>query len=250
MTTVTELAEVLHNLPDPAAAAVRVKKNLQSIFETRYSFEIEDMVKMNQGKAIQEVGEARRNQQIRAWLYDPKFTRRSCDSGQRFDYESSRCDRDRFRSRSDQRIKHPGLERTIAKSKGLEFSSCLHQFAVDCQLQPHEQTNQSHAEGSRGGRTSSEKGRAKAAPKPEKTARHQSRRKENRKSSPPHPSQLRKRKPKTAPTPTKPPVKPTTKSAVQATAKPTTKPAEAATSKTPTKSPSKSVEKVPAEKRS
>ena len=30
VTTVTELAEVLHNLPDPSAAAVRVKKNLQS----------------------------------------------------------------------------------------------------------------------------------------------------------------------------------------------------------------------------
>ena len=36
VTTVSELCETLHNLPEPAAAALRIKKNLQSIFETRY----------------------------------------------------------------------------------------------------------------------------------------------------------------------------------------------------------------------
>lgn len=55
VTTVSELCETLHNLPDPAAAALRIKRNLQSLFETRYSFDIDDMIKMNQGKAVQEL---------------------------------------------------------------------------------------------------------------------------------------------------------------------------------------------------
>ncbi|MEM8735536.1 MAG: hypothetical protein AAGG44_14980, partial [Planctomycetota bacterium] len=55
VTTITELSESLTSLPDPSAAAVRIKKNLQSMFESRYSFDLDDMIKMNQGKAVQEL---------------------------------------------------------------------------------------------------------------------------------------------------------------------------------------------------
>ena len=37
VTTVSELSESLESLPDPTAAAIRVKQNLQSLFESRYS---------------------------------------------------------------------------------------------------------------------------------------------------------------------------------------------------------------------
>ena len=55
VTTVTELMEHLSKLPDPKTAAMRLKKNLQSIFEVRYSFDLEDLIKMNQGKAVAEL---------------------------------------------------------------------------------------------------------------------------------------------------------------------------------------------------
>src|SRR3982750_1270337 len=39
VTTVTELAEGMNGIPDGAAAAQRVKRSLQSIFEANYSFD-------------------------------------------------------------------------------------------------------------------------------------------------------------------------------------------------------------------
>ncbi len=130
----TELSEVLHNLPDPAAAAVRVKKNLQSIFETRYSFEIDDMVKMNQGKAIQELEKLGG---ISKFVLG--YTIQHALGGHAIPVSNTIMKvltATEIVSESEAaKGQAPGLERTIAKSKGLEFSSCVHQFAVDCSLQ-------------------------------------------------------------------------------------------------------------------
>jgi endonuclease III len=135
VTTVTELSEVLHNLPEPAAAAVRVKKNLQSIFETRYSFEIEDMVKMNQGKAIQELEKLGGiSRFVLAYTIQNSLEGHAIPVSQSMT-EILLC----TGIVSDAEVAKgvaPSLERTIAKSKGLEFFSCLHQFAVDWKTQP------------------------------------------------------------------------------------------------------------------
>ncbi len=139
VTTVTELAEVLHNLPDPSAAAMRVKKNLQSIFETRYSFEIDDMVKMNQGKAIQELEKLGG---ISKFVLG--YTTQNSLGGHAIPVSNSIMKvliATEIVSESEAaKGQAPGLERTVAKSKGHEFSSCLHQFAVDCLLQPSSKT--------------------------------------------------------------------------------------------------------------
>ncbi len=135
VTTVTELSEVLHNLPDPTAAAVRVKKNLQSIFETRYSFDIEDMVKMNQGKAIQELEKLGG---ITKFVLG--YTTQQALSGHAIPISQSIMEiliaTEIVTESEASKGNAPGLERTIAKSKGPEFASCLHQFAVDCRSQP------------------------------------------------------------------------------------------------------------------
>ncbi len=135
VTTVTELAEVLHNLPDPSAAAVRVKKNLQSLFETRYSFEIDDMIKMNQGKAIQELEKLGG---ISKFVLG--YTTQNSLGGHAIPVSSSIMSvliaTEIVSEAEAAKGQAPGLERTIAKTKGLEFSSCVHQFAVDCLLQP------------------------------------------------------------------------------------------------------------------
>ncbi len=51
VTTVTEIAEGMSGIPDGAAAAQRVKRALQSVFETNYSFDLEPLRKQNLGKA-------------------------------------------------------------------------------------------------------------------------------------------------------------------------------------------------------
>ena len=52
VTTVSELAGVLSNLPDGQKAASRLKSTLQGIFEEFYSFDLDHLKKENLGKAV------------------------------------------------------------------------------------------------------------------------------------------------------------------------------------------------------
>ena len=53
VSTVKELAEVMHILPDPAVAANNLKRVLQGVFESTYSFDLESLQKQNLGQAAQ-----------------------------------------------------------------------------------------------------------------------------------------------------------------------------------------------------
>ena len=129
VTTVSELLENLHNLPEPAAAALRIKKNLQSLFETRYSFDLEDMVKMNQGKAIQELEKlGGMSKFVLAYV-----TQNALDGHAVLVSDSIMqvlLATEIVSESEASKGQTPGLERTITKSKGAEFSSCLHQLAL------------------------------------------------------------------------------------------------------------------------
>ncbi len=129
VTTVSELCETLHNLPDPAAAALRIKKCLQSLFETRYSFDIDDMIKMNQGKAVQELEKlAGMTKFVLGYLTQNALGGHSIpvsNSIMRV-LEATEI----VTSSEADKGQAPGLERTVAKTKGAAFASCLHQLAV------------------------------------------------------------------------------------------------------------------------
>ncbi len=237
VTTVTELAEVLHNLPDSSAAAVRVKKNLQSIFETRYSFEIEDMVKMNQGKAIQELEKLGG---ISKFVLG--YTIQNSLGGHCIPVSASIMKiliaTEIVSEAEAAKGQAPGLERTIAKSKGLEFSSCLHQFAVDCLLQSTSKQIKAMLKEAGAVEPAPKKEEPKPAPKPEKpTTTKVVAKKSDKEPVAPEPAAKTKTKAAAAP------VKSTAKPAVQPPAKPAAKTTEKATSKTPTKSPAKNVAK-------
>ena len=135
VTTVTELAEVLHNLPEPVAAGARVKRNLQSIFESRYSFDIEDMGKMNQGKAIQELEKfGGMSKFVLGYLVQNAF------GGHTIPVSNSIMQilvaTGILSQQEADKNNTPGLDRAIAKSKGIEFASCVHQLAADIRAQP------------------------------------------------------------------------------------------------------------------
>ena len=238
VTTVTELAEVLHNLPDPSAAAVRVKKNLQSLFETRYSFEIDDMIKMNQGKAIQELEKLGG---ISKFVLG--YTTQNSLGGHAIPVSESIMKvliaTEIVSEAEASKGQAPGLERTIAKSKGLEFSSCVHQFAVDCLLQPTSKQVKAMLK---------EAGAVEPPPKKEEP-------KPVAKAEKPSPTKVVAKKteaPAPAPEPAKSKtksgtaaVKPTGKSTEKATEKVTEKASEKATEKATDKSASKPAVKAP-----
>lgn len=135
VTTVTELADALRNLPDPTAAAARIKRSLQSIFETRYSFDLEDMRKMNQGKAIQEVAKfSGTSRFMLAYVVQQAF------GGHTIPVSDTMMNillmTGVVTPAEAEKGQTPGLERAISKSKGYEFASCLQQLAAEYQAHP------------------------------------------------------------------------------------------------------------------
>jgi hypothetical protein len=129
VTTITELGESLVSLPDPAAAAVRVKKNLQSLFESRYSFDIDDMVKMNQGKAVQELEKLSGMSK-----FVLGYVVQNALGGHSIPVSKSILQillaTEIISENEAAKWQVPGLERTVPKTKGQDFGSCLHQFAL------------------------------------------------------------------------------------------------------------------------
>jgi endonuclease III len=129
VTTVSELRETLHNLPDPTAAAMRIKRCLQSLFETRYCFDLEDMIKMNQGKAVQELEKlSGMSRFVLAYVTQHALGGHSIpisDSIMQILLMTEIVS-----PAEAAKGQTPGLERTISKTKGVEFASCLHQLAV------------------------------------------------------------------------------------------------------------------------
>jgi len=139
VTTVAELAEALQGLPDPSRAALSLRRALQGVFESTYSFSLEHARKhsLAHGLKVLEglhgvpqfvVGHVAstalgghlipldKGALAGLWLCGI-ITQQEYDSG-----------------------KVPGLERAIGKKAGIEFSSLLHQFGLDVLGNLHGQT--------------------------------------------------------------------------------------------------------------
>lgn len=135
VTTISELSDALHNLPDPAAAAVRIKKNLQSLFETRFSFDIDDLVKTNQGKAVQELEKLGGMTK-----FVLGYTTQVSLGGHSIPVSKTIMDvllaTEIVSEAEAAKWIAPGLERSVPKTKGADFASCLHQLATDYAQSP------------------------------------------------------------------------------------------------------------------
>lgn len=130
VTTITELAEVFSIHPMPVQAALRVKKVLQAIFEARYAYDIEDLLKLNLGKATETV---------ESWLPSSKFVsaylQQNSFGGHAIGIDNSAMQAlvgtGIAQSADVQKGTVSGLERAVPKAKGPELFSLLHQFAVE-----------------------------------------------------------------------------------------------------------------------
>lgn len=135
VTTVTELADALRNLPDATAAAARIKRGLQAIFEARYSFDLEDLRKMNQGKAIQEVAKfSGVSRYMLGYVIQHAFGGHTIPVSQSMMTILAMAGV--VTPAEAEKNQTPGLERAIPKTKGVEFTSSLHQLAADYHTQP------------------------------------------------------------------------------------------------------------------
>lgn len=135
VTTVAELAEVLSHLPDASNAAMRVKNSLQGIFETHYSFDLEFLVKQNQGKSIKDLEKYKGSTPfIVAYVVQNSL------SGHSIGVDKNSLEVLHLMGiLSEQELKKhetPGLDRAIPKNKGAEYFSLLHQFSADYAASP------------------------------------------------------------------------------------------------------------------
>lgn len=135
VTSVTELAEVLSNLPCPTSTAVRLKRCLQGVFETFYSFDIDHLRKENLGKAVAKFESMPG--------MSPFVVSHVCQhglGGHAIPLNSSALKLLVIMgivTPQEGRVgKVSGLDRAIPKNKAIEFASCLHQAAVQFASSP------------------------------------------------------------------------------------------------------------------
>lgn len=135
VSTVIELGEVLSHLPNAAAAGHRIKRCLQSLFESRYQYDIDDLKKANLSKATEE---------LQAWQgmtpFVLNYVSQHALGGHAIPVGNASLDAlvaaDIVTPAEAEKKTLPGAERAIAKNKGLEFSSLLHQFGVEYAANP------------------------------------------------------------------------------------------------------------------
>jgi len=130
VSTIRELAEVMAALPDPPAAASRVKRVLQHVFEDGYSFDLEELRKSNLGPAVE-----RLNKLDGTTAFSVAYVVQSALGGHAIPVDPATLAVLRLVELvTDEDVEAcvvPGLERAISKSKGVEFGSQLHQLGAD-----------------------------------------------------------------------------------------------------------------------
>jgi endonuclease III len=136
VTSISELSEVLSALPDPRAAANRIKRVLHAVFEATFTFDLEDKRKKNLGPTV-------------AWLekldgttrFTVAYVVQAALGGHSIPLDTGTMAVLRVLdivSVQDMAAGVvPGLERAIPKSKGAEFSSLLHELGADYSANPY-----------------------------------------------------------------------------------------------------------------
>jgi endonuclease III len=130
VTTVTELAETLRDLPFPQRSALGLRRVLQAVFESSYSFSLEHARKQSIAAGIKSL------EQLHGIPpFVVSFVASTCLGGHMIPLDDGALavlflagviGREEYDSG-----KVPWLERAIPKKQGVEFSSLLHQFGAE-----------------------------------------------------------------------------------------------------------------------
>ena len=136
VTSISELAEVTACLPDPRTAANRVKRVLHSVFENTFNFDLEDLRKKNLGPDGQVAGEAGRHD-----AFTVAYTVQAALGGHAIPIDTGTMAAlrvlDLVAEKEAAAGVVPGIERAVAKAKGMEFGSLLHELGADYSANPY-----------------------------------------------------------------------------------------------------------------
>lgn len=134
VTSANELAEVFTSLPQPVAAAHRVKKALQGIFDNIFTFDLEPLKKQNLGKSIKDI------EKFGATPFAQAYITQNALGGHAIAADEGTYDvlavLGIISDSEAAKELLPGIERAIPKNKGSEFFSELHQLAADFYAAP------------------------------------------------------------------------------------------------------------------
>jgi endonuclease-3 len=135
VSTIRELSQNMKPLNDPADAATRLKRILQSVFETHYSFDLEPLKKQNIGQASKTIENY--NGSTR---FVVSFVTQHALGGHAIPVNDGLLESMRILGVvSDAEAAKgtvPGLERSVPKSKGPEIASLLHQLGIEMHRSP------------------------------------------------------------------------------------------------------------------
>lgn len=139
VSTAKELGDVFQHLPDPIAAGERIRKALQSVFETMYMFDLQEWKSKPLSQAMELL---RKLPNCTPFMID--YTIQTAFGGHAIALDESALRVFRLlglaqTNKENTKEDVPALERTISKSDAAEFTALLHQFAVPYFL--HENPN-------------------------------------------------------------------------------------------------------------
>ena len=136
VTSISELSEVMACLPDPRAAANRIKRVLHAVFEATFNFDLEDLQKKNLGPTVN-------------WLhkldgttaFTVAYVVQAGLGGHAIPIDAGTMAAlhvlDLVTDKDAETGVVPGMERAVAKSKGIEFGSLLHELGADYSTNPY-----------------------------------------------------------------------------------------------------------------
>lgn len=139
VSTVKELAEAMDNLPEPLEAGARLKGVLQSVFESDYSFDLEQLKKQNIGAAV------KRLQKLQgATPFNVAYATQTALGGHSIPVDTGTLGAlfvlGVISEAEAKDAVVPGMERAIPKSKGQEFGALLHELGADYFANPFSQS--------------------------------------------------------------------------------------------------------------
>ena len=123
-------------LPDPRTAANRVKRVLHAVFENTFNFDLEDLRKKNLGPTVK-------------WLekldgmtgFAVAYTVQAALGGHAIPIDTGTMAAlrvlDLVTEKDAAAGEVPGIERAVAKAKGMEFGSLLHELGADYSANPY-----------------------------------------------------------------------------------------------------------------
>lgn len=136
VSTIRELTEALKTLNDPAESSTRLKRVLQSVFETHYSFDLEPLKKQNIGVAVKTI-----EKYNGSTPFIVAYVTQQSLGGHSIPVNSGLLESMRIvgvvTDAEAAKGAVPGLERTVPKSKGAETGSLLHQLGVEMNRSPY-----------------------------------------------------------------------------------------------------------------